>query len=215
MSAQHIEWKARKTTVVLVFAWVIVACLVDRAVAGDFRVRLQLSYVSGLEDLADQYEDNIEVAESEVFDIVDVDTFVWPVGISLFPYYQWDNGLMVGAGIGPFMYLIAEGYVEDDYDHWQVPLSACVGYVFGPDNPVSFYVRAGLSYHLADGDFYDGSNLGFIGAAGLEFLRRDNIILGVEAAYDSAEVDIDDLRNGGTEGIKAAEFSVGMFVTFK
>jgi hypothetical protein len=193
-----------------------VVCLpAGTARGGDLRFRLQLSYVSGMQDLADQYEDNIEIEEGEYFDYVDVDTFVWPVGISASGYYQWDNGLMLGGGLGPFMYLIAEGWAEDDYVHWQLPVNATVGYVLGPNEPVSFYVRAGPSYHIASGDYYDGSNVGVFGAAGVEFLKRDNLAFGVEAAYDSAEVDIDDLETGGTKGIKAAEFSVGVFILFK
>jgi len=168
-----------------------------------------------MDDIADLYEDNIEVEEGRYFDYVDVDTFVWPIGISGSGYYQWDNGLTLGAGIGPFMYLIAEGWADDDYIHWQVPVNATVGYVLGPDEPVSLYVRAGPSYHVADGDYYDGSNVGVFGAVGIEFLKRDNVAFGVEAAYDSAEVDFDDLKRGGTKGIKAAEFSLGVFIMFK
>jgi len=168
-----------------------------------------------MDDLADQYEDNIEVQESVFFDYVEVDTYVWPVGLSASGYYQWDNGLMLGAGAGPFMYLLAEGWVQDDYVHWQVPVNATIGYVLWPDEPISLYVRGGPSCHLADGDYCDGSNVGFLGAVGAEFLKRDNLSFGVEAAYDGAEVDGDDLRTGGTKGIKAAEFSVGLFVVFK
>jgi len=76
-------------------------------------------------------------------------------------------------------------------------------------------VRGGLSYHFAGGDYYDGSNLRFVGAVGLEFLDSSHFRMGLEAAYDSAEVDIDNLKTGGTEGIKAAEFSVGLFLLFK
>jgi len=186
------------------------------AAAGGLRGRVQLSYVSGMDDLADQYEDNIEYEESLGWHVayVDVDTFIWPVGISASGYYQWDSGLTLGMGVGPFMYLIADGWV-DDYLYWEVPVNATVGYVFGPDNPISPYVRAGPSYHLAGGDFYDQSNIGFFGAVGLEFFRRESIALGVEASYDSAEVDIDDSRTNGTKGIKPAEFSIGLFIMFK
>ncbi len=201
---------------------VVLACLVcvlclsvDAARAGDLRFRIHLSYVNGIYDLVDQYEDNIEAEEGEYFDYVDVDTFVWPVGISGSGYYQWDNGLTLGAGLGPFMYIIAESWADDDYVHWQLPVNATVGYVLAPNEPVSVYVRAGPSYHIADGDYCDGSNVGIFGAVGVEFLKRDRIMFGVEAAYDTAEVDIENVRTGGTEGIKAGEFSLGVFIAFK
>jgi len=65
------------------------------------------------------------------------------------------------------------------------------------------------------GDSYDSSDIGVMGAVGVEFLKGDHVRFGVEAAYDSAEVKNDNLRSGGTKGIKAAEFSVGLFVQFK
>ncbi|HNS19035.1 MAG TPA: outer membrane beta-barrel protein [Sedimentisphaerales bacterium] len=195
---------------------VCAACLpIDVARAGDLRFRLHLSYVNGIYDLVDQYEDNIEEEGSGGWIETDVDTFVWPVGIAASGYYQWDNGLTLGAGLGPFMYIIAESWADDDYVHWQLPVNVTVGYVLAPNDPVSVYVRAGPSYHIADGDYYDGSNVGIFGAVGVEFLKRDRIMFGVEAAYDTAEVDIENVRTGGTEGIKAGEFSLGVFIAFK
>jgi hypothetical protein len=199
------------------FHWVFCVLVVlllfplSTASAGGFRFRLLLSYVDGVQDLADIYEDDIEASYS----YVDVDTTVWPVGISLFPYYQWDNGLMLGAGIGPFIYLWADGW-DKDYTHWQLPTSFNVGYAFGPDNPISFYVRGGPSYHFAGGDFYDSSELGFVGAIGCQLVKANHFAMGLEASYDSAEVNIDDLKRGSekTRGIKTAEYSLGLFFQF-
>lgn len=197
------RWMSMPGLVFLMFA--VLAVLPANSAMANFRFRLAFTYVDGLSDLVDLYEDNLEQEYGVTVD----DASIWPVGISLFPYYQWDNGLMAGAGIGPFI------LIYGDADHWQLPVSANIGYVVGPDNPVSFYVRGGLSYHFADGDYYDDSNLGFVGAVGLEFLESSHFRMGLEAAYDSAEVDIENWRTGGTEGIKAAEFSVGLFLLFK
>jgi len=193
-----------------------VVCLPSATAEGGLRFRLALSYVNGVYDLVDQYEDNIEYEESDDWTETEVDSFVWPVGMSAGAYYQWENGLTVGAGIGPLMYIVAEGWgTVDDYYHWQIPLNATVGYVLGPNEPVSVYVRGGPSYHIAGGEYCDGSNIGLFGAVGIEFLKRKNVLLGVEAAYDTAEVDIDDLRKHDTKGIKAGEFSLGVFIVFK
>ena len=98
--------------------------------------RLQVSYINGVQDLADQYADNIQVVEQgNGYSSVQVDKVVIPVGLSLFPYYQWDNGLMLGAGIGPFMYLWANG--TDTYTHWQLPLSVTLGYTLFPNQAIS------------------------------------------------------------------------------
>jgi len=203
---------------------ILVLSLSSPATAG-MRFRLGISYISGLDDLVDQYEDNIKVKVDEglppwVDMDLDLDTTVIPVGLTLFPYYQWDFGLMVGPSIGPFMFMYAfysvEPYGDEDtFYHWQLPVSANVGFVLGPDNPVSFYVRGGPSYHFGGGDFYEGSNLGVVGAIGLEIFNTRHFRLGLEAAYDSAEVDIEDSRTHRTEGIKAAEFSFSLFFLFK
>jgi hypothetical protein len=191
----------------------IVAFPAGAARADEFWWRLQVNYINGVQDLADQYAANIEAVEGGYgYDYVEVDTLVIPVGISLFPYYQWDFGLMLGAGVGPFMYLWAEG--SETYTHWQLPLSVSVGYVLFPKGPVSPYVRGGPSYHLAGGDFYDSSDIGFVAAVGVEFLKGDHFRFGVEAAYDSATVNIEQ-PEGGTKGIKAAEFSAGAFIQFR
>jgi hypothetical protein len=208
MVERQCKWTGKMGIVVLMFVG-LAAFSTRPAQADGMRFRLNFSYVSGLQDLADAYEEDIEAAEP----FTEVDSTVIPVGISLFPYYQWDSGLFLGAGIGPFIFLWAEG--DDDYTHWEIPVSFNVGYVFGPDNPVSFYVRGGPSYHFADGDFYDSSTVGVTGAIGLEFFKSSHAAMGLEASYDSAEVKIEKLATGRNEGIKTTEFSAGLFVMFK
>ncbi len=184
-----------------------------------FRFRVHVNYVSGVQDLADAYEDSIEAETGVSLD--EIDTLVIPVGIALAPYYQWDNGLMLGGEVGPFMFLYTDvqtfGFFEDvdeTFTHWQLPVNVTIGYNFFPDGPVSPYIRVGPSYHFAGGDFYDGSSLGFIVAGGVELLKTDHFALGVEAAYDSAEVDIEK-PFGRTTSVKAAEFTAGVFFQFQ
>jgi len=169
-----------------------------------------ISYVSGFEDVLDQYEDNLEIELlNKGYSYVDVDTTYIPVGLSLHPYYQWDDGFRLGARIGPGM------IIYGDVDHFQLPLSVTAGYTFMPDGPVSPYVLAGPSYHVASGDYVDGSNLGFTGGVGIELLKGKKFSLALEGVYDSAEVDIDNYRTGGTDGIKAAEFVLSLLFIFK
>jgi opacity protein-like surface antigen len=186
-----------------------------------FRFRLNVDYVSGLHKLADQYDDDIEVQEDRDFPfaIVEVDDVVIPVGISLFPYWQWDNGLMLGVGIGPAAYFLAEG-LDENFTHWEVPLNVCVGYTFFLDGPVSPYIRVGPSYHLAGGDFYESSKLGIIVAGGVELLKTDHFVMGLEVAYDSASVEVDVLSPLGpshdtTRDIRTTELIAGVFFQFQ
>jgi hypothetical protein len=189
-----------------------------------FQVRWKISYVSGLNDLKDAYLTDIEMATGLPLDL-DSSDFIFPVGISLYPQYQWDNGLFFGGGIGPFIFGLWDvqawydwDYWDETYYHWEVPVSLHVGYMFFADGPVSAYVRAGPSYHIAGGDFYDGSNIGVTAAAGVEFLRTSHFAMGVEAAYDSAEVKIGDEDRPipiPDVAIKTAEWSVGLCLVFK
>ena len=189
----------------------LMAPLAGNVQAAGMNYQLSLSYVDGFDDLADAYECSWEAERlDEGYTYADADITVWPVGISFQPYYQWDSGLQVGAGVGPIMY-----FWGDDLDHFQLPIRGLVGYVFNPSDPVSFYVRGGLSYHIASGDYVEGSNIGFVGGAGVELFKSDHAAIGIEAMYDSAEVDIEDYETGRDEGIKAAEFSLSLFFVFR
>jgi opacity protein-like surface antigen len=217
MVGRQNQWTT-KVGLLCLFMGAIVVFTTGVAGAG-FRFRVHVNYISGVEDLADTYEESVE-AETGV-DLDELDTFVIPVGIALSPYYQWDSGLMLGGEVGPFMFLYTQvetiGFFEDEEDtftHWQLPVNVTIGYNFFPNGPVSPYIRVGPSYHFAGGDFYDSSNVGFIVAGGAELLKSDHFALGVEAAYDSAEVEIE-TSPGRTKGVKAAEFTVGLFLQFQ
>ena len=202
MMRRRDEWMV-KTGLLGIMIGAIVVGATGKASADEFWFRVQVSYLSGFSDLVDQYKDNIDA---------DVSWSV-PVGISLFPHYQWDNGLQLGVGIGPAMIIMG------DATHWEVPLSLTLGYTLFPDKAISPYIRVGPSYHVAGGDFYDSSDLGVVAAVGVEFLQNEHFRFGVEGAYDSATTNIK-TRNGpfggveGTRGIKTAEFSIGLFFQF-
>ncbi len=201
----------KKTTFLLCVLAMSAVLLTGCGTGGGMRWPIGISYVSGYEDVVDQYEDNIvfELQNQRFFVIESDDIDFVPIGLSLQPYYQWDDGFRLGVGFGPAMLMYG------DRDHFQLPVSVTAGYTFMPDGPVSPYVRGGPSYHVASGDYVDGSNMGFLGGAGIEFLKSKRFSLALEATYDSAEVDIDNKRTGGTEGIRAAEFVVSLLFMFK
>jgi len=116
------------------------------AKAADWRFPLGFTYVSGFEDVVDNYEDNLE-AEGYYVETVDY----WPVGISFHPYVQFDNGFGVGAGIGPTM------IIYGDADFFDIPIGLDVRYTFIPTASISPYVRIGGRNHLASGDYVEGT----------------------------------------------------------
>ena len=192
----------KKFTIVL---FMLVLCFCVSAVkAGDgWNYSIALSYVDGLDDLVDIYESNLESEGYTVTDVTEV-----PIGISFQPYYQYENGLQIAGGVGPIIYMYG------DRDYFELPLHLSVGYSLFKDSAISPYVRGGLSYHAASGDYVDGSSAGFRAAVGVELLKSKVVSMGVEVAMDTAEVDIEDNVNGGIVGVKSAETTIGMFITF-
>jgi len=202
--SEELYRKIKKTC----FSTGVVALLVllatGSASADGMRWQLGINYVDGFHDLADQYKHNLEAEGYWVWDVEG-----WPVGFIFQPYYQWDNGFRLGVDAGPIM------LIWGDVDHFQLPFNVNVGYTFNLSGFVPFYVCAGPSYHFASGDYYDGSNIGFMVGVGVELFKSERVSFGIQAAYDSADVDIEDVETGKSKGIKAAEFSVGVFVAFK
>lgn len=148
--------------------------------AGEWRFPVGLSYLSGFSDLVDIIEDN---KKGEGYDIVTVDYI--PVGVSFHPYVELDHGLSAGAGIGPLM--IGLG----DVSFLVIPINADLRYFLMPDSSFSPYLRAGLRYDIATGDYIESSGFGFLTGVGVEFFRDKTVGLGVELMYDSTEIELE------------------------
>ena len=173
------------------------------AMAADWRFPLGLTYASGIEDVVDTYEDNLEEEGYTVYD-----TDYWPVGISFHPYVEFDIGLGVGASIGPSM------MIYGDTDFFAVPVGLDARYTFIPRASVSPYVRVGGRTHLASGDYVEGTTPGFFGAIGLEFLRDRSVSMGVEISTDKSEIELERVGYNDTEDVQVCELMVSVFVVF-
>ena len=90
--------------------------------AAEWDFGVGVSYVTGISDVVDLYEDNFEIEESS-----DVETFTIPIGASFIARYQADSGITFNIGVGP-AFLIA-----GDVEHTEIPLSATIGYMFSRD----------------------------------------------------------------------------------
>ena len=73
-----------------------------------------------------------------------------------------------------------------------MPIALSYGFTFIPQASVSPYARIGFKYYIAGGDWLDKSSPGLFAAAGVEFLRKKAIAVGIEVGYDNAEVKFDD-----------------------
>lgn len=171
-----------------------IACF-STAHAGEWRVGPGPAGATGLNDIADLYEDNFN--STNTFYQADVDMLL-PIGISVQGTYQWDSGVRLDMGLGPFFMITSDPYDDDDadvdLDHTEVLSSVTVGYTFIPSGNVSPYVRAGLAYHFVSGDYVEGSTPGLLAAAGIEFSRQSFASFAFEVAVDKSEVEFERYR---------------------
>ena len=175
----------------------------SRVQALDWRFPVGITYASGIKDVLDAMDANHR------FD----DTFNWPVGLTLHPYVEFDFGLGIGASVGPISLYMVDT-VFDTSVSYIVPLGLDARYTFLRDTNVSPYVRAGFRYNVAGGDFLNQGDPGFLGAVGVEFLRRKAVSLGVEFAYDSSTVEVAAGRFGGQTSVKPSKFMIGVYAVF-
>ncbi|MEW6419128.1 MAG: outer membrane beta-barrel protein [Nitrospirota bacterium] len=149
----------------------------------------------------------------------DVDTeFAWPVGLTFQPYVEFDNGLGVGMGLGPMMIVAT----NQDADFFNLPVNLNLRYSFLPKEKISPYVRAGASYNITSGDYVEGSKIGFLGALGVEFLRKSPVGFGLEVGYDSSEIEFEEFERPypygvvkkGTKDIAPINWWASIFIVF-
>jgi hypothetical protein len=149
------------------------------AKAGEWRFPVGLSYISGIQDIKDLYTENLEHNGYSVSDTVNI-----PVGLAFQPYLQMDNGLGYGMAIGP-MSMVLTNVV----DYYNFPIGADVRYTFLNSSNASPYVRAGLRYNIASGDYVKSSSPGLFGAVGFEIFKKSHVSMGLELSYDSSQVE--------------------------
>ena len=172
----------------------------------EWRIPVGISYISGVGDITDQYEDNLR-ADGYLTDSVEG----LPVGISVQPYYEFDSGLGIGFGLGPAMLIFG------DVDFFNLPVNFCLRYAPERKSKATVYFRTGLSYNIANGDYVEDSQIGFIGAVGVELMRDKAVSFGIEAGYDSSTVELEDrttIDPTDTEEFEPVGFTIGIFAVF-
>ena len=193
--------------------------------AADWRFPLGLTYLGGINDIKDLYDDNVKAKYTALED--ENFGFAVPVGISFNPYVEFENGMGVGVGIGPVGYMLYHVETstgsktdEEDFTFTNVPVSLDFRYAFLPKSNTSPYVRVGGRYNIASGDFVESSKAGFFGGAGIEFGRTKTVGGGLEVTYDTSTVEVEKLeRNSGQltskkEKIKPGALMISGFVVF-
>lgn len=203
----------------LAMASTLIIAAMTPAHAGQWRVGPAISGVTGIDDVSDIYEQNYNNTHTTTQ--VDV-KFLIPVGLSVQGTYTADSGLRADLGLGPFFWLrdTGDGDVDTGLEHFEVPISATIGYTFIPKGKVSPYVRAGVVYHFADGDYVESSSPGLLGAVGIEFMRQSTVSVSLEVAVDKSQVELERFRRVGsvvrrtTEKLHTYDTTIGLIIKF-
>ncbi len=148
--------------------------------AGEFHVPFGITFVQGSYNVMDKLKQNFRVTDS----------FVWPVGLSLSPYYEFSSGLGIGVEAGPATFLQVQRSFGSTSYNYIVPVGGYVRYSFLRDHDISPYVRAGMHYNFAGGDFLKAGDAGVFGMAGVEFLHRQRPRIAIEMGYDDSSVKV-------------------------
>jgi len=174
------------------------------------RIRVGLTYASGITEVGDEIEDYLESRPG-----VEVDRFEWPVGLTLSGGPEYSFGNAIGAlglelRFGPPI-VSAVDLPDDTFVSVLLPLGGGLRYTFLPEGNVSPYLRVGLCYIVTAGDdeFIEDGEVGFDGAVGVEFLRAKRVGVGIEVAYNSAEVKV------ANKNVEAIGFNASVYASFK
>jgi hypothetical protein len=188
----------------------VLAFPVSNACADEWSVGPGVAYVSNINHVVDIYQANVK-AQGKTVDV----SKALPVGVSFDADYLMNTGLRIGAGVGPYFRL------SGDVKHFELPLSGTVGYSFMPQEQATPYVKAGLVYHAASGDFYESSTPGFLVAGGFDFARRSPLSGTIQVSFDASKIKLDTLCaagqagcTAGTESFRSYETVVSFFVKF-
>lgn len=152
--------------------------MIGTADAATWRFSVGAAYATGIDDVADHYESNLRLAGFDA----DIDV-QFPVGFGVAATYLWQADIRADIGLGPMF------YITGDVHHFELPITATLGYTFLSNENFSPYVRAGVVYHYVDGDQYSGTSPGLFAALGVELYSR----FAVEIATDRSEVEFDAL----------------------
>jgi outer membrane protein W len=101
-----------------------------------------------------------------------------------------------------------------DIDIINVPVNVHGRYYFDPEGSFSPYVKAGLSYNIASGDYLETSNVGVFGGLGVELYRTNSVSWGIEAIIDSSTIEIEKTYGSGTKTEPPVAFKLGVFIIF-
>jgi len=176
----------------------------------EYHFEAGLAYASGVQNVVDQMKTNFGFESDNT----------WSIGVRLSAYALTPGGFGYGAGVGP-----AEFFTVKDYNHYYnhhddtntsyiIPVFADLRYYFPKDGYLAPYVRAGISYPIAGGDYIGGGTPGPLVALGTLVWEHRVVAIGVEAGYDGSKVEVKDGYWHQAEKVRSTEFTFSVFARF-
>lgn len=187
----------------LVLHWVSIGFLTlgvvssNNAYAGNWRFPIGVTYLKGIDEASDLWEQN----RRNEGDNPDSSPAA-RISINFSPYYQFDNGLGLGLGIGP-----ESGKLEKDDNgnlriaFFNVPVHVDARWAYLPQGGgFSPYVRVGMRKNFAQGDYVVEGKIGPFAGIGFEYLRPRGVVdFGMELTVDKSEVEFDVVNASGNK----------------
>lgn len=172
----------------IIFSITLLALLIPGiSQASGWRIGVGPAAASGLDDITDLYEDNLNSRDLyNTYESIDG----IPIGVSFQAFYEQPSGLAFGVNIGPYMYISGDARFRD------LPVDLGIKYLFSPESRSSAYIRLAARTHTASGSYVIENNSGGLAAIGMEFIRKRNFGLAVELGADSSSVTFEDWANG-------------------
>lgn len=181
----------------LTLIWVVLFITSTHSYAGDWYNQIGISYASGISDVADIYEKNLE---SSAF-VEEVDVTLVPIGGSYSGHYQYDSGLRTGVGLGPLFLVLGDG------SHTELPVYASVGWTFLREEKLSPFLSVGMSKHIVSGDYVEGDTPGLLLEAGFTYKKY-----GIKLILDKSELELETVD--GLKTVNSYDTVVTVFTQF-
>jgi outer membrane protein W len=168
-----------------------------------------LSYATGTDDVLRQVETNFGFSQD----------YKRQVGLHLAAYNRFSENLAIGGSVGPCMFFKvtdSETHYTDKHDQWNyvIPVSADVRFFFDTLGVFVPYLRAGLAYSIAGGDYIGSGSPGLVAAVGTYIGEKHGFKLGLELGYDSSTVKVKSGYLHQAANVRPTQYCFRVFAAF-
>lgn len=176
----------------------------------EFHFEAGFTYASGVEKVTDQMKTNFGFERD----------YIVPVGLRLDAYAQTPSGFGYGGGVGPCEFFTVKdhnhhySHNDDTNTSYIIPVFADLRYYFPKDGYFAPYVRAGVAYPIAGGDYIGSGTPGPVVAVGTKVWEHRIVAIGIEVGYDASKVEVKDGYLHQAEKVRPTEFTISVFASF-